>query len=368
MANNPDVLILGGGVIGLTAAYFLAREQVSVGVVDKGDFGREASWAGAGILPPGDPAHARTPPDQLRALSAALFPKLSADLKEQTGIDNGYLRCGGLEFLDQDEETAAHEWRMEGITVEALTAKELARLEPAVSAGVRKAYLLPEMAQLRNPRHLKALLAGSQKQGARLHPACAVLGFERQGERITAVKTTSGPLAASRFVLATGAWTDPLLEQVGWQPGIHPVRGQIALLNTGAPLLTKVLMQGKRYLVPRPDGRVLIGSTEEDVGFDKRTTARAIKELLAFALALVPGLAEASLERSWAGLRPGSPDGLPFLGPVPGFANLFVAAGHFRAGIQWSPATGRLLKELLLGRPLTIPLEPFRLDRPAFQS
>jgi glycine oxidase len=366
MPASPDVLILGGGVIGLTTAYFLAREQVPVTIVDKSDFGQEASWAGAGILTPGNLAHARTPFDQLRAHSAALFPRLSADLKEQTGIDNGYLRCGGLEFVEGDE-LAAEEWRMEGVRAEPVTAQELKRLEPALSPELSRAYFLPEMAQLRNPRHLKALLAGCQKHGVRLHPGCAVLGFERQGERITAIKTTSGSLAASRFVLATGAWTDPLLEQVGWQPGIRPVRGQIALLNTGAPLLSRVLMQGKRYLVPRADGRVLIGSTEEDVGFDKRTTAQAIHDLLAFALSLVPGLTEVPLERSWAGLRPGSPDGLPFLGPVPGVANLVVAAGHFRAGIQWSPITGQLVKQLLLGQPLTIPLEPFRLDRPAFR-
>jgi glycine oxidase len=127
-------------------------------------------------------------------------------------------------------------------------------------------------------------------------------------------------------------------------------------------------MRGARYLVPRPDGRVLVGSTEENVGFDKRTTAAAIGELLGFAFTLVPELAAAHVERTWAGLRPGSPDGLPFLGRVPGFDNLFVAAGHYRAGIQLSPGTGLVLKELLLGQKLTVPLEPFRLERAAFRS
>jgi glycine oxidase len=231
------------------------------------------------------------------------------------------------------------------------------------------------MAQVRNPRHLKALLAGCASWGTRLLPGCPVHGFERQGSRIAAVLTGEGRLAASRFALAAGAWTDALLQQVGWRPGIHPVRGQIALLNTGTPLFQRVLLQGKRYLVPRPDGRVLIGSTEEDAGFDKRTTAGAIGDLLNFAMRLVPGLAEAPLERCWAGLRPGSPDELPYLGPVPGLDNLFVAAGHFRAGIQLSPGTGVVMKELLLGQKLTVPLEGFRLDRglvpprqPAFVS
>jgi glycine oxidase len=363
MTERPDVCIIGGGVIGLTTAYFLAREGVQVEVVDKGDFGREASWAGAGILPPGNPGHARTPFDRLRAHSSALFPTLSAELRERTQIDNGYVRCGGLEFVAEEGEAAAQEWRGEGIAFEALDEKALARLEPALSPGLGHAFHLPDMAQVRNPRHLKALLAGCQAQGVRLRPGCPVHGFERQGERITAVRTVSGRCFAGRFLLAAGAWTDPLLEEVGWRPGVHPVRGQIALLHAGPALFRRVLLWGARYLVPRPDGRVLVGSTEEDAGFEKRTTAGAIRDLLGLAGTLVPGLAEAHLERCWAGLRPGSPDGLPFLGPVPGFGNLFVAAGHFRSGIQLSPASGLVMKELLLGQELTVPLDAFRLDR-----
>ncbi len=363
MAERSDILILGGGVIGLSTAYFLAREGVRVEVVDRADFGQEASWAGAGILPPGNPDHAVTPFDQLRAHSAALFPALSAELRERTGVDNGHLRCGGLEFAGESEAAAEQEWRGEGITVERLELAALRRLEPALASDLGPAFHLPEMGQLRNPRHLKALLAACASWGVRLRPGCPAHDFEHRGGIVSAVRTAQGRVQAGRYVIATGAWTDPLLEQVGWRPGIRPVRGQIALLNTGTPLFRRVLLWGARYLVPRPDGRVLIGSTEEDAGFEKRTTAGAIAELLALASRLVPGLAGAHLERCWAGLRPGSPDGLPFLGPVPGFENLFIAAGHFRAGIQLSPGTALVMKELLLGQPTTIPLEPFRLDR-----
>jgi glycine oxidase len=368
MARAPDVLILGGGVIGLTTAYFLAREGGQVEVVDKGDFGQEASWAGAGILPPGDPATAQSPFDRLRARSVALFPSLSAELRERTGIDNGYLRCGGLEFLAAGEQAGEEEWRGEGIRFEMLNDEAVRSLEPALAPHPGPACHLPDMAQVRNPRHLRALLAGCRETGVRFRAGCPVHGFDRQGGRVTAVKTAEGPLAAGRYLLATGAWTDALLEQVGWRPGIRPVRGQIVLLNTGAPVFRRILLHGPRYLVPRPDGRVLVGSTEEDAGFDKRTTAAAVQDLLALASALVPALGQASVERAWAGLRPGSPDGLPFLGPVPGCDNLFVAAGHFRAGIQLSPGTALLLAELLLGRKPELPVEPFRLDRPAFHS
>jgi glycine oxidase len=366
MSDHPDILILGGGVIGLTIAYSLAREKVRVAIVDRADFGQEASWAGAGIIPPGDPLHAHTPFDLLRAHSSALFPALSQELRERTGIDNGYCRCGGLEVVG-DADDAAQEWRSEGIVCEKLSGSEARHLEPALADRISAVFHLPDLAQVRNPRHLKALLAGCAGREVRLRSGCAVHGFERQGQRINAVHTTAGRLLADRFVLAAGAWTEGLLHQVDWRPGIHPVRGQIALLNSGTPLLRRVVMAGKRYLVPRLDGRVLVGSTEEDAGFDKRTTAGAIGELLNLAFMLVPGLTNAQLERCWAGLRPGSPDELPFLGLVPGTDNLFVAAGHFRAGIQLSPGTGLVMKELLLGQPLTVALEPFRLDRPPAQ-
>jgi glycine oxidase len=363
MSKQPDVLVVGGGVIGLTTAYFLAREGCQVEVMDKGDLGQEASWAGAGILPPCNLEHARTPHEQLRAHSAALHPRLAAELRERTGVDNGYLRSGGLEFTAALDKHSAQEWQNEGIALELVDGKRLRDLEPALAVELGNAYYLPDMAQVRNPRHVKALLAGCQSLGVRLQPGRPVFDWEIQRQRVLGVHTGHGLTRAGQYLLAAGAWSDALLARLGWRPGIRPVRGQIALLNTRAPLLRRILVWGSRYLVPRPDGRVLVGSTEEDAGFDKRTTAAAIKELLALACHLVPGLADAHLERSWAGLRPGSPDGLPYLGLVPGLENLFVATGHFRSGIQLSAASGLIMKEVLLGQPPTMPLEAFRINR-----
>jgi glycine oxidase len=363
MASHPDVLIVGGGIIGLTTAYYLAREGTRVTVVDRGDLGREASWAGAGILPPRSVAGARTPFELLRAHSTGLLPGLSAELRERTGIDNGYLRCGGLEFFEAGEPDDTHEWRSEGIRFEVVQGEALQRLEPGLAPQLGPAHHLPDTAQLRNPRHLKALIAACTLHGVTLRPGCFVHGFTLEGSRALAARTALGPLHAGHFLLAAGSWTDALLEPLGWRPGIRPIRGQIALLNPGRPLLRRVLMWGARYMVARPDGRVLVGSTEEDAGFDKRTTAGAIGDLLKLAATLVPALAGAEVERCWAGLRPGNPDGSPYIGPVPGYENLLVAAGHFRSGIQFSAGTGLLLKEHLLGQPLTVPLDPFRLDR-----
>ncbi len=368
MAQHPDVLILGGGVIGLTVAYRLAREGARVAVLDKGDLGREASWAGAGILPPGDPARARTPYDLLLARGSAAFPAFSEELRERTGIDNGFRVCGGVEIVDGDERLVLDDWRRQGVRAEPLDDAALHRLEPNLAPSLRRAFHLPDLAQVRNPRHVKALVAACASLGVALRPGEPVYALERQEGTVTAARTDGGLLTAGRFLVAAGAWSESLLAPLGWRPGIHPVRGQIALLHCGGPLFSRVVEEGKRYLVPRPDGRVLVGSTEEHVAFDKRTTAGAIRGLLDFAIGLVPALAGAPPERCWAGLRPGSPDGRPFLGPVPGAANLFVAAGHFRAGIQLSPATGTVMTELLLGRAPSLPLEAFRLDRAAPRS
>src|SRR5208282_2575242 len=159
----------------------------------------------AGILPPGNPGRATEPGDLLRAHSAVLFPHLSAELQEQTGIDNGFRRCGGLEF--DGDGAAVDRWRQEGIAFERLRQPELRRLEPGLAPGLTEAYFLPDMAQVRNPRHLKALLAACASRGVRLRPGCCAVGFDVGGGIVTAVKTLDGPRTADRFLLATGAWT-----------------------------------------------------------------------------------------------------------------------------------------------------------------
>lgn len=363
MIAHPDVLIVGGGVIGLTAAYFLAREGVQTTIVERGEPGQEASWAGAGILPPGNPALAQTPFDRLRAHSSAMFPGLSAELRERTGIDNGYVRCGGLEFSGDAHAAAEHEWQGAGISSESLNETAARNMEPSLAAGLGKVTFLPDMAQLRNPRHLKALVAACKFAGVKFVLGSPITSWQVEHGQIQSVQTANSTLYAGKYLLAAGAWSEPLLEMIGWKPGIQPIRGQIVLLNPGLPLFRRILLQGARYVVPRPDGRVLIGSTEEAVGFHKQTTASAIQDLLAFGISLVPALGKSRLEQAWAGLRPGSPDGLPFLGAIPTIKNAYIAAGHFRAGIQLSPATALVTKELLLGQAVTIPLAPFRLDR-----
>jgi glycine oxidase len=363
-----DVVIIGGGVIGLSLAYELSGRGARVVVLDRGPLGQEASWAGAGILPPGNVQRARDPLAALRARSVVLYEKWSEQLRDATGIDNGYRRSGGLEVALDDRDlpglrAAAEEWAAEGIQFEQMEPPAIRDLEPGLSDRVRLAYHLPEMAQVRNPRHLKALAIACASRGVELRAGVAVSGFEREGSCVKAARTVDGRVGGDAFVAASGAWTRALLADAGVTVRVKPIRGQIVLLTTTAPLLRRIVLEGPRYLVPRPDGRVLVGSTEDDAGFDKRPTPGGVQGLLDFAFRLVPSLRDAHFERAWAGLRPASADGLPYLGPAPGLQNLYVAAGHFRSGLQMSPATAVVMAQLILGEKPMVPLEAFRVDR-----
>ncbi len=370
MQDMSHVIVMGGGVIGLSVAYFLQKEGVHVTLYDQADLGRESSWAGAGMLPSHRPKAHMSPLDQLRSLASEAMADLSERLRDETGIDNGYLRCGGLELrchestLDRKRhEQRAPEMTGQGPFGRILDQAELQLLEPRLSTQLPGAIHFPDVAQVRNPRHLKALIAACMRLGVAIRPFCAIHTMKCHGHRITGVATDDGVVQADAFVITAGAWSQRFFESFGMPRVVQPVRGQIALLRNPNPLFSNVLMAGPEYLVPRPDGRVLVGSTEEHAGFDKRTTAAAIHKLLAMAIQFVPDLANAEIERCWAGLRPASIDKKPILGKFPETDNLYVATGHFRSGLHLSAITGTLLRDLMLDRPMALDLSPFGLDR-----
>jgi glycine oxidase len=345
MGRTADVVIVGGGVIGLTTAYELLRAGARVTVLERGEPGRAASWAGAGIIPPGNPRRATEPDDQLRAQSADRWPTLSAELREITGIDNGYQRCGGFEHVSPNVER----WRAEGIA-----------FEPAAEG-----YFLPGMAQVRNPWHLRALAAAVVELGGQVRTQAPVIGFERTGEQVSAVAVAQESVPAGEFLVCGGAWTDELLAPFGVTLGVRPVRGQMILYEAGDRAPRHIHVWDKEYMVPRGDGLLLVGSTEEDAGFAAQTTHAGISRLRSFAARVFPKVATSPILQTWAGLRPGSIDGRPYLGRVSGLCNLWVAAGHFRSGIGLSPATGQIMAQLLLGIEPALPLAAFRPGRPA---
>lgn len=366
-------LIIGGGVIGLSLAYELSRRRWQVTLLDRVRLGREASWAGAGILPPANAATTLHPLDQLRALSNDLHAEWAQRLLTETGIENGFHRCGGLYLARTAGEAAAlvamaNTLNEEKIDCRRLSQRDLMALEPALerlasSGELRAAYELPEECQLRNPRHLKALATACRRLGVEILEDCEVTELVRAPSRIEAVRTTSGELSADRFAITAGPWTERMLAREQWKTGIFPMRGQMVLFRCEQQPFRHIINEGPRYLVPRDDGYVLAGSTEEEAGFDKSTTAEAIAELTEFAVDLVPALRKGTIEQTWAGLRPASYDGFPYIGRMPGLENAFVAAGHFRSGLHLSPGTAVVLADLMCGQTPAIDLTPFRVSR-----
>jgi glycine oxidase len=371
--RRDDYLILGAGVIGLSLAYELSRRGARVRVVERGEPGREASWAGAGILPPANLETAEHPFDQLRGLSHRLHAEWADRLREETGIDTGFRRCGGIYVARSAGEAAslagfAGLYRSLQVEVHQIAAAELVRFEPALqplvdSGQLRGAYFVPDEAQIRNPRHLSALLAACRQRGVEIESGVDGCTLVQRGRSLESVQSPRSAFRAAQYCLCAGAWTHQLLQQLGVTTGIMPVRGQMVLFHGPSPLFQRVLNEGPRYLVPREDGYVLAGSTEEEVGFDKRTTPGGVAELSDFAYDLVPGLRRFRVERTWAGLRPGSFDGFPYLGAIPGLDNAFAAAGHFRSGLHLSTGTALVLSQLLRGEQASIDLTPFRVGR-----
>jgi glycine oxidase len=368
-----DCLVVGAGVVGLSIAYELAGHGFRVQVIERGQCGREASWAGAGILPAavlrdGDPAY-----DQLSGLSRQLHAKWAEDLQAETGIDTGYHICSEIFFnhhqIDGDPLSRDfHVLKSRGIKVDPLDGKTLRAMEPALSETVCKqpdlqAYHTPDSAQIRNPWHLKALVQACLLRGVKIVEQTEVLDFDFRAGKIVDIKTTAGNFSAEHFCLASGAWTTRLAESLGVAMSIKPIRGQIVLLRLGEQILRNVIHEGGHYLVPRCDGRVLAGSTLEDVGFEKRTTAEAVTEILQFAKAKVPRLATAEVEQCWAGFRPASLDGRPSIGRLPGLSNGWVAAGHFRWGLYLSCGTATLLGQLMRDVVPQVDLTDFRVER-----
>lgn len=364
-----DVIVVGGGVIGLSTAWELASHGATVQVIEQGVIGQEASWAGAGMLPPGKLAGETSGEGRLRALSCELWPEWTQSLREATGIDNGYQNCGAIEVsFDRSLQEEACAWEAAGNKVEFLSDERRRHFEPAISSSIKDAYRLDEFCQVRNPRHLKALAAACEEAGVKFLEGTPVCGWRMSGDRVTHVRTSGDDHAAGQFVICSGAWSRQLTQDAGVQLNVEPMRGQIVLLRCSPLPFRHVIQDGARYLVPRADGRILIGSTEERVGFVKQNTVDGVQSLLQFAVSVVPALASAEIERTWSGLRPFSGREEPFISRLPAQENLFVAAGHFRSGLQMSPGTAVLVRQMLQGQESSIPISPYSLAESASEQ
>lgn len=362
----PDVIVIGGGVVGCAAAFFLAERGAQVTLLERDTTGAHASGAAAGMLAPIAESEDEGPFFDLclRGLEqlAAVVPRL----RERTGIDPLYSPCGVLRVALHEEESEALRSRAARLAhhgLRWLNAEEARSLEPGLTPEARGAIHSPREAHVSSPGLVRAYAAAAAAAGARLVEGAEVTGLTRSGGRVTGVRTAAGEMAAGAVVLAAGAWSGPLAREGGLRLPVEPVRGQILALDNlpGGP--ERIVWGGGAYLVPRRDGSVTVGATVERVGFDARVTAAGAASLLAAAPRLLPLLADATFRRAWAGLRPAAPDRLPVLGPAADVPGLFLATGHFRNGILLSAVTGELLADWILAGRAPWPQNPFAVER-----
>jgi glycine oxidase len=357
-----DVAIAGGGVIGGAIALELSRAGKRVGIFDRQQPGQEASWASAGILSPAPESPGMIAMVPLGKMSLSLYPEFVAQVEELSGKSTGFRPKGTLEaFFSGDTKEklstiiALHHGL--GLKAEPLRAEDARELEPALSEDVEAAVLRPDECSVDNRALTSAVLEAAQRSGAKVFSGNGARAIWREGSRCAGLILQNEKVEAKWTVIAAGSFSAAIEGVANYAP-VRPAKGQMASLRIDDLEIQRVLWSENIYLVPRNDGRILAGATLEHVGFDKRTTAGGIQKILAAAIELAPGLANARIEETWAGLRPDSPDHLPILGPTD-VDGLLIATGHFRSGILLTPITARLIREWITEERVSVDWDRF---------
>lgn len=360
MTKQQQVVVVGGGVIGLLTAFNLATQGRAVVVLDRSSVGQESSWAGGGIVSPLYPWRYSPAVTALAHWSQDFYPQLAQRLFAATGVDPE-VHTTGLYWLDLDDEADALAWAArEGRPLSKVDVSAARDAVPVLGPGFAQAIYMADVANVRNPRLVKSLRAALLAlPGVTLHEHCAVEGFIQEGGSIVGVNTAQGEVRGDEVVLAAGAWSGELLASLGLTLPVEPVKGQMILYKCASNFLSCMVLAKGRYAIPRRDGHILIGSTLEHEGFDKTPTESALDSLRASAVELIPALVDAEVVGHWAGLRPGSPEGIPYIGKVPGFEGLWLNCGHYRNGLVLAPASCQLFADLLLGHEPVIDPAPY---------
>ena len=347
-----DVIIVGGGVIGVSIALELAAQKLGVVVLDRQQPGREASWAAAGMLSPGPDSPDALPLVPLAKESMRLYPEFIASVEELSGKTTAFARKGVIEVFtaphgESERDKMVAEYLALGLAIEPVAADVARKAEPALGLAVRAAAWLPQEATL-DPRMLMdALLAAAGVRGVEVHADSPVDSIMLDGNHCTGAVTHGTNISAKSVVVAAGCFSGAI-DWLGRYAPARPIRGQLLALESKNVQLGRTLRSSKAYLVPRPNGRIIAGSTLEDAGFEKHVTPAGVRKILDGVLELAPALANAQLVDAWAGLRPGTPDHLPILGPTD-IRGLYIATGHYRNGILLAPGTAKLLSRWILG-------------------
>ncbi len=383
-------IVIGAGALGLASAEVLLRQGAAVTILERGPVGQESSWAGGGILSPLCPWDYPDEVTRLALRGAALFGDWAQALYNATGIDPEYQRCGMLVLPPFDVELARHWCESHGVRLEQKDSsfprrresglinsldsrlmKQLAirlswQTAPAKSLVMRgndefeRGLFLPEIAQARNPRLLQSLRARVEQLGGRIVEQCEVEEVVAEAGRVKHLATTQGDFSADTYIVTAGAWSKKLLGEHALQLDVKPIRGQMLLFKFDTPPLPHIVLQNGLYLIPRRDGHLLVGSTLEDVGFDKSTTDAAREMLLQRAVTLLPALREMPIIKHWAGLRPASPGNIPTIGRHAHLQNLYINSGHFRYGVTMAPASVEVLMNEINGTAQQLDVAAYR--------
>jgi glycine oxidase len=345
---------------------------MTVTILERGRCGREASWAGAGILSPLLPWDYADSVTRLTQLSNKLYPGFIEALRQQSGINPEYQASGMLVLPGSSDTPSAerggtHYWdnssaetwcAHHSVTLQRVRSHEIA---PALACD-EDALWLPEICQVRNPRLLQALIALIKHLGGAIIEDAEVTDWKVKGGRVQSISTSRDEFSAACYIVTAGAWSRKLLQEYGLKLEIRPVRGQILLFKLPPGMFSAIVLREQEdfYLIPRHDGHILAGSTLEEAGFNKETTRQARETLLAKARALLPALTEEVLIRHWAGLRPGSRDNIPVIDHHPDVENLYLNSGHYRYGVTMAPGSALILSNIILDKPQPLDITPYR--------
>ncbi|MBI4854237.1 MAG: glycine oxidase ThiO [Acidobacteria bacterium] len=351
---QSDVIVIGGGLIGCSIAIELAKKGLKVSVFERSSqLMKEASWAAAGMLAPQSELSAITPMFLLCQKSLQLYQNFVNELEETTKLDCAYRREGFLQ-LAFDEESAKNldknmAWQIQaGLRTEKLTHDDVKKLSPNISDKVSNSYYLRDEHQIDNRKLTNSILAMAEILEVRFFLGSQVTEICVEQNKILGIIANGERHFAAKVVNAAGSWASLLSLPKYFLPDVKPVRGQMLALKTDVGVLEHTLHFGTTYLVPRRDGKIVIGSTTEHVGYDKRVTAQGLEHLLSQAQKIVPKLAEACFLEAWAGFRPATLDLLPILGEHPQLPGLIFATGHYRNGILLTPVTSSLITNLII--------------------
>jgi len=352
-----DAVIAGAGIIGASIALELAETGLRVALFDAHEPGREASWASGGMISPAPENAGMIPFMPMSLASVALYPDFIRRVEAASGTTVGYRQKGAIDVLldgnvQEEVSTVIALQHGVGLRAEALTSESVRSMEPALTEDTQAAIFRPDEASLNTRAFTDATLKAAQHKGVEIHAHNGAKALWKEGNRCKGLTLEKGQIAAKWTIVAAGCFSARIEGVASYAP-VQPAKGQMIALRCESVQIEHILWLEHKYLVPQRDGRIIAGSTIEYTGFDHDVTAGGVELILREVMRMVPGLASARIEETWAGLRPDSPDHLPIIGPTD-VEGLLIATGHFRSGMLLAPVTARLIQEWITKQKVSV--------------